>query len=469
MGLNGCTDTLLAHDLRAPQHVFESKLIQMARQIQRANASISHKSWLSLSRLGSAYLSATTPLAHPTPQLYHSHTTVMEEPVPDVSSFSWDDMTSQVQEVLARPPGYLAGHISLDTDMATALARLHVIYTTNEASERAFALAHWCIQEVPALYTAWIVYRAAQTETGKHLLQDLQKISFEYMEDPCKCYQVWYVGRFLQALTQLQRPCLLAPSTPTHPPPTTNHRGHRRALAQQLGPTALTTELSFVDLQLDLDAKNHHAWLHRQWLLRTFDQWQREDAAIERMLEEDPRNNSAWAHAMFVATRGSSEAATLSADDRLQLWALAVPRVSRLVGNEAAWSFLRRVALIPVTPSQYGPGWPQYAPAPGVPLDEWISTAAQLVKSRTDDVDARGRLAVPEDDAASASSDASDVLYMGAAYSPAQAFLVHALVATGRVDPALTILQHMAGVSDASHAQLWQHGLDVLSRPGPSS
>lgn len=218
-----------------------------------------------------------------------------------------------------------------------------------------------------------------------------------------------------------------------------------------------------------MDAKNHHAWLHRQWLLRTFDQWQREEAAIERILEEDPRNNSAWAHAMFVATRGSGEAAALSADDRLQLWAFALPRVSRLVGNDAAWSFLRRVALIPVTPSQYGSGWPQYAPAPGVPLEEWISTAAQLIKSRTDDVDARGRLAVPADDAASTSSDASDVLYMGAAYSPAQAFLVHALVAVGRVDPALTILQHMAGVSDASHARLWQHGLDVLSRVGTSS
>lgn len=145
--------------------------------------------------------------------------------MPDVSSFPWDDMTGQVQEILARPPVYLAGHISLDSDMATALARLHVIYTTNEASERAFALAHWCIQEVPALYTAWIVYRAAQAETGKHLLQDLQKISFEYMEDPCKCYQVWYVANFSCRHTstpQAQPPPPLSPRSPQGAPPDTS-------------------------------------------------------------------------------------------------------------------------------------------------------------------------------------------------------------------------------------------------------
>ena len=48
------------------------------------------------------------------------------------------------------------------------------------------------------------------------------------------------------------------------------------------------------------DAKNYHAWGHRQWVLRTFGGWEEELAYVEELLQEDLRNNSAWNQRFYV-------------------------------------------------------------------------------------------------------------------------------------------------------------------------
>ena len=48
------------------------------------------------------------------------------------------------------------------------------------------------------------------------------------------------------------------------------------------------------------DAKNYHAWGHRQWVLRTFGGWEDELAYVEELLQEDLRNNSAWNQRFYV-------------------------------------------------------------------------------------------------------------------------------------------------------------------------
>lgn len=51
-----------------------------------------------------------------------------------------------------------------------------------------------------------------------------------------------------------------------------------------------------VELLLRLDAKNYHAWAHRQWVCLTFGAWDGELEFAAAMIAEDVRNNSAWNH-----------------------------------------------------------------------------------------------------------------------------------------------------------------------------
>ena len=62
-------------------------------------------------------------------------------------------------------------------------------------------------------------------------------------------------------------------------------------------------ELQFTESILQMDAKNYHAWSHRQWVLSTHNMWDKELDYVDRLLEEDLRNNSAWNHRYYVVSR----------------------------------------------------------------------------------------------------------------------------------------------------------------------
>ena len=51
---------------------------------------------------------------------------------------------------------------------------------------------------------------------------------------------------------------------------------------------------------LEQDAKNYHAWQHRQWTIRTFGLWRDELRYVEALISKDVRNNSAWNQRFFV-------------------------------------------------------------------------------------------------------------------------------------------------------------------------
>ncbi|CAG2059398.1 unnamed protein product, partial [Timema podura] len=61
-------------------------------------------------------------------------------------------------------------------------------------------------------------------------------------------------------------------------------------------------ELQVTRMSLNQDAKNYHAWQHRQWVLRKFNLFDNELAYVDTLLEEDIRNNSAWNHRYFCST-----------------------------------------------------------------------------------------------------------------------------------------------------------------------
>ena len=53
-------------------------------------------------------------------------------------------------------------------------------------------------------------------------------------------------------------------------------------------------ELAFIAEILKKDAKNYHAWQHRQWVLNEFKLWDKELDFVTQLLDDDLRNNSAW-------------------------------------------------------------------------------------------------------------------------------------------------------------------------------
>ena len=101
-----------------------------------------------------------------------------------------------------------------------------------------------------------------------------------------------------------------------------------------------SNELPFTAAILDMDAKNYHAWSHRQWAVRTFALWDGELEFTNGMLMEDFRNNSAWNHRWFTITRGDNGAALERGLVEAEM-DLAYSYASRAPQNEAVCNYLR--------------------------------------------------------------------------------------------------------------------------------
>ena len=108
---------------------------------------------------------------------------------------------------------------------------------------------------------------------------------------------------------------------------------------------------------LSQDAKNYHAWQHRQWAIRKFNTYAGELAYVEILLEEDIRNNSAWNQRFFIVTNfpthdnGQSNAGdeklntassqTLSGTILEREWKYTLDAIKKVTRNESAWNYLR--------------------------------------------------------------------------------------------------------------------------------
>ena len=103
---------------------------------------------------------------------------------------------------------------------------------------------------------------------------------------------------------------------------------------------------------LQLDAKNYHAWQHRQWAFEAFDLFaSAEDSGLAycvELLEEDLRNNSAWNHRHFIIAKTT----TFSADVIAREIQFAFGYIRRAVHNESAWNYLRGVLAKSWAPDQ---------------------------------------------------------------------------------------------------------------------
>ena len=97
------------------------------------------------------------------------------------------------------------------------------------------------------------------------------------------------------------------------------------------------------------DAKNYHAWQHRQWVIQTYGLFDNELNFIESLLSTDIRNNSAWNQRFFVVTSPKNSSLKPNGGGDLVLSGQVLDDEIKFVfeailsvpGNESAWNYLR--------------------------------------------------------------------------------------------------------------------------------
>ncbi|KAG0717485.1 Protein farnesyltransferase/geranylgeranyltransferase type-1 subunit alpha [Chionoecetes opilio] len=96
-------------------------------------------------------------------------------------------------------------------------------------------------------------------------------------------------------------------------------------------------ELRLTEIIFSQDAKNYHAWEHRQWALRTFKLFEGELDYVDRLLEEDVRNNSAWNQRHFAITQTTG----FTAEVIQREVGYTKAAIAKVADNESPWSYLR--------------------------------------------------------------------------------------------------------------------------------
>lgn len=95
-----------------------------------------------------------------------------------------------------------------------------------------------------------------------------------------------------------------------------------------------------VEMVLEEEPKNYHAWSHLQWVVRQTPKEfelpvEEEIQYAEYMLSQDVYNNSAWSYRFFILERANPDAEMLQAE-----LAYAQFAITEVPQNEAAWNFI---------------------------------------------------------------------------------------------------------------------------------
>jgi len=113
---------------------------------------------------------------------------------------------------------------------------------------------------------------------------------------------------------------------------------HRRELCSK-NPQLALGEIAYSSRVLNHDAKNYHAWSHRQWAIIVAGNFDEDLGFTHALLDKDGRNNSAWNHKWFLVTQGSS--LQLSKEALLEQLSELGPFLSAAPSNEAAWNYFK--------------------------------------------------------------------------------------------------------------------------------
>lgn len=106
-----------------------------------------------------------------------------------------------------------------------------------------------------------------------------------------------------------------------------------------------TRELKFTESVLRGDAKNYHAWQHRQWVVYNFDLFNNYEVDYStQMLTDDLRNNSAWNYRYFIISNLSDAFKDQKVlNEEIEF---AKQAIMKLACNESSWGYLNGLSLI---------------------------------------------------------------------------------------------------------------------------
>ncbi|ODM88605.1 Protein farnesyltransferase/geranylgeranyltransferase type-1 subunit alpha [Orchesella cincta] len=205
------------------------------------------------------------------------------------------------------------------------------VINTGELSRRVLSLTCDAIGLNAANYTVWQLRRDVLEAIGVPKLIDESGLDKEFekeftfcekmIENIQKNYQVWHHQKALVSWAV----------------------GYDETMKtmQVKNPEALNIvfkrELQLTKDILSYDAKNYHAWQHRQWILSIFKEYAGEMDYVNFLLTDDVRNNSAWnqRYFVFVSLRDFSPENLMEELDAV--WEF----VKVALSNESPWSYLR--------------------------------------------------------------------------------------------------------------------------------
>lgn len=201
--------------------------------------------------------------------------------------------------------------IKYSEEFVETMNYLRAVLRKDERSERSLHLTKVCLELNPANYTTWHFRRnclaaissqqqqntpesrasatnvAATSIYDETLVDEDLKMAAALGGPNPKNYQIWYHRRALLE-------CLISNKKETD--------ATRTELSSRSVDIA-ERELNYVTAVLEVDAKNYHAWSHRQWILRTAHSpklFEEELAQTHSFILTDPRNNSAWNQRWFT-------------------------------------------------------------------------------------------------------------------------------------------------------------------------
>lgn len=227
-------------------------------------------------------------------------------------------------------------HIDLDQDRQDVLNVFNDRLVNGEISERVFCLTEEIILHVnSANYSVWqwrwccflhFFGKEDSAEAKEQLvLKELSLMQIVATENP-KNYQLW---------------------------------NHKRKVALKRGESHLRDELDFASACLEHDAKNYHAWAHRQFLIKKYVSPSTILFELEytrKCLEKDVMNNSAWNQRAFlrkVCSDSCSDDMKMVWNDEDEILFVAL-RIQDDQENEAAWAYLKHICLFEPVDGKFG-------------------------------------------------------------------------------------------------------------------
>lgn len=107
---------------------------------------------------------------------------------------------------------------------------------------------------------------------------------------------------------------------------------------------------------LSYDAKNYHAWAHRQAILTAFNTpplWSQELLYVQELIDQDIRNNSAWNQRAFVLQKApeNKDHCLLPPEQRYNTeHDYVAGKILLVAHNESAWAYLGGLVTWPAAP-----------------------------------------------------------------------------------------------------------------------